>query len=419
MKNFTSVVKNANPFLKTFLSIVLSVLLFAQNGVGQTYYAMSGGNYTEGFTGWTGYATNWNGLAILGTGTIPAATKTTVATTSLANIGGATATSAAIGYDAASSTKLLFLSTGSSDNTSAVACDLNLNFTNRTAGTLSFDAATYFNQTGDRKGTLKVYYSIDGTNWTEITGTNLPYVATNNVTGSASISVSLPSAISGQSTVKLRFYYHNGSGGTAGSRPKISLDNVGVTSTAASSCTPPTTQPSSFSINTIAPTSTNFAFTRGNGDSVIVVARLNSTTAVAPTSGTIYTSNSVFGSGGTTGTNNFVVYKGTAAGASTATGNLSVTGLAAGSFYVLTAYEFSSTGTCYNTTSPATINFNTFSATPSGNPAIFSASATDQNNIGLSFSALSSLTNASGYLIFQRAASSELHLYQLTEQRTR
>ena len=82
MKKFTSVVKFANPFFKTFLSIVLSVLLFAQNGVGQTYYAMSGGNYTETFTGWTAYGTNWNGLAALSTtSTIPSATKTTVATT--------------------------------------------------------------------------------------------------------------------------------------------------------------------------------------------------------------------------------------------------------------------------------------------------------------------------------------------------
>ena len=50
MKNFTSVVKNANPFLKAFLTIVLSLLLFAQNGVGQGNI-QSGSSYTQNFDG--------------------------------------------------------------------------------------------------------------------------------------------------------------------------------------------------------------------------------------------------------------------------------------------------------------------------------------------------------------------------------
>ena len=190
---------------------------------------MSTSDYSQSFTGWAGYPAEWNGNATNATGSIPSAGRLTTATTSLVVVG----TGTAAGYDLASSTKLVMLTTGGTDNTAAIGVDLNLNMSMRTAGTLSFDAATIFNSTGNRISTLRVYYTIDNNNWTEITGTNLPYVAQNNVAGSASVSVTLPSAISNQSQVKLRFYCHNsgGTGSTTGSRPKISIDNVAVTST--------------------------------------------------------------------------------------------------------------------------------------------------------------------------------------------
>jgi len=228
MKN---ILRNSNfGFTKWCVALVAALMTFATTGWGQTYYDMSLGNYNQTFTGINGnWPANWNTVAVLSTGSIPAATKTTLSTTAPANI----ASSTAIGQDATASTKLIFLGTGATDNTASIACDLNLNFTGRTAGNLSFDAAEINNSTGDRVSTLKVYYSVDGTNWTEITGTNLPFAAANNVAKSASINVALPASLNNQSTVKLRFYYYNGSGGTTGSRPKISIDNVAVTSTTA------------------------------------------------------------------------------------------------------------------------------------------------------------------------------------------
>ncbi|MDD5362324.1 MAG: T9SS type A sorting domain-containing protein [Ignavibacteria bacterium] len=225
MKNFT----------KFFWLSAILLIVFANVGWGQTYYDMSSGNYSQTFTGWSGYATNWNGLGVLSVGSIPAATKTTTATNGTL---GVVSNGTAIGYDATSSTKLVFLATGTTDNSTAVACDLNLNFTGRNAGTISFDAAEITNgTTGNRVSTLRLYYSIDGSTWTEIIGTNLPYSATNNVSNSTNISVSLPSALNNQGTVKLRFYEHNGIGGSSGSRPKISIDNVSVTSTGSAAST--------------------------------------------------------------------------------------------------------------------------------------------------------------------------------------
>ncbi len=196
------------------------------SSIGQTYFNMFTGNYSETFTGWTSPATNsWSSVAI-SSGTIPLATSVTTNSTAFA-------TSTTTGGIHNGSTNIQFLSTGTGDNTSSVALDLNLNYTGRNAGNLSFDAAQVSNQSGsNRLGTLRVFYSINGTTWAELTTTDLPFVATNNVAKSASINVVLPSVINNQPTVKLRFYYHNGGtpAGTTGSRPKISIDNVLVTS---------------------------------------------------------------------------------------------------------------------------------------------------------------------------------------------
>lgn len=226
----------------SFLMLALSILFFSSKA--QNYFDLSTGNYTETFTGWTGPSsgTNWSSVAVSTTGTIPSATRTTVSS--------ATFTTGSTGGVQLGTGNIMFLTTGSGDNSTSVAFDLNLNFLNRVAGSLSFDAATVFNSTGNRNGTLRVYYTTNGTTWAEITGTNLPYTATNNVTQSASVNVTLPSALDGQSQVKLRFYYHNGpatgtTSGQTGSRPKISLDNVIVTSLPPGGCT---TAPASVSV---------------------------------------------------------------------------------------------------------------------------------------------------------------------------
>lgn len=206
---------------KTF---VFFLLIFSSlSSFGQTYYDMSVGDYTETFTNWTTPSTNsWSSLTA-SAGTIPSATAIT--NSSINFIAGQS------GGIQNGNTNIQFLSTGTTDNSTSVALDLNLNFTGRNAGTLTFDAATVFNSTGNRAGSLKVYYATNGTTWTELTGTNLPFTANNNVAKSATISVPLPSALNNQPTVKLRFYYHNGGPATSptGSRPKISIDNLTVT----------------------------------------------------------------------------------------------------------------------------------------------------------------------------------------------
>lgn len=224
-----------NSFKKITLPIVLffGICGFSSNLFSQSYYNMAAGNYSESFTGWTNWAVNWNGLPTNATGTIPSATKIVTASTNMITVqtsssGGVQTTNTA--------TNIQFLSTGSTDNSTSTAGDLNLNFSGRNVGNISFDLAEVGNSTGNRLGTLLVYTSPDGTTWTTLTGTGLPYTVTNNVAGSASISLLLPASLNNAATAKIRFYYYNGPAPTvaaAGSRPKISLDNLLVTSTSA------------------------------------------------------------------------------------------------------------------------------------------------------------------------------------------
>ncbi len=229
----------------------LTICLFVFRTQAQTYFDLSTGNYTENFsdiantTNWpNGFngssSTEWRGLAAGGSATIPDATRITTSTTSFV-------TSSTGGVQRGSE-NIQLLSTGATDNTSSSAIDLFLKFTGRNADSLKMDLACVFNSTGNRVSSLKVYYSTNnGTSFTEISGGGLPYSATNNVAGSQAVAVKLPAALNNVDSVRLRFYYHNGSGGSTGSRPKISIDNIEVSTVAGNTPT----------LN-ISPTSNNF-----------------------------------------------------------------------------------------------------------------------------------------------------------------
>ncbi len=206
-------------------------------------YIMAQGNYLETFTDiatWTNNfaapaaATRFASVAVGGTAAIPNATRITTASSTFV-----TGTTGGVQIGTGN---LQLLSTGTTDNTTSVAIDLRLDFSHTNAGTLSFDFATVFNGTGDRKSSLRVYTSPDGTTWTELTGAAVLNF-TNNVAASGSrTAIALPATLSNVATARIRFYYCNGTGGTTGSRPKISLDNLAVTGTPSGLLLSPGTQ---------------------------------------------------------------------------------------------------------------------------------------------------------------------------------
>ena len=219
--NYSGTITNASGLASANLPVSGTIYALAD------YYSMASGNYSETFSNiasWTTPTTgSWQGLVSGGTNTIPVATNITTATLAFSS-------SSSTGVQKGTE-NLQFLTTGSTDNSTSIGLDLLLNFTGRNAGTLSFDAATVFNSTGDRVSTLRAYTSINGTDWSELTTGGLPFVSTNNVAGSSNISVSLPRSFDNAPQAQIRFYVYNGEGAGTGSRPKISIDNVLVTST--------------------------------------------------------------------------------------------------------------------------------------------------------------------------------------------
>ena len=216
--------------------MLLTIMMLVGGGFiwGATPYIMSTGNYSESFddiANWTsdfasgigaGY---WASVANNPMGTTGDGIKTSYTTNTFK-----TSTSGGVQKG---STNIYLLSTSTAN---ACAIDLLLDFTARNAGTISFDVATVFNSGGDRDSKLKLFYSTDGTTFTELTGTNLPFTARNNVALSVSITtIALPAAFNNSATARLRFYeYSTALGATpTGSQPKISIDNIVVTSTAA------------------------------------------------------------------------------------------------------------------------------------------------------------------------------------------
>jgi M6 family metalloprotease-like protein len=103
----------------------------------------------------------------------------------------------------------------------------------------------------------------------------------------------------------------------------------------------PTTQASLFSTSSVGTSSMTLGWTRGNGSSVLVVARKGSSVDADPASGYSYTANSVFGSGSQIGSGNYVVYNGTA-------NSVNITELIPNTNYHFAVYEYS-TSRCYKT----------------------------------------------------------------------
>src|SRR5215831_18692561 len=170
---------------------VVPVPMSSQPGMTYTENFADIANWTNGFAAGIGA----NRFASVGTNAGAAIPNATTITTSTATF--VTGSSGGVQRGSAQSPatqSIVLLSTGTTDNSTSDAIDFFMDFTGVNAGTLSFDWAEVNNSTGDRKGSLRVYYSTDGTTFTELTAAQVLNF-TNNVPSSGSItSVSLPSA---------------------------------------------------------------------------------------------------------------------------------------------------------------------------------------------------------------------------------
>jgi len=257
-------------------------------------------NWTNGFAAGNG-AQHWSGLAPGGTGTIPNGTRITHGTTSFAS----SASSGGVHRDSVNG-RIMLLATGTSDNTNAAAIDLHLDFTNIAAGTLSFDWASVNNgaNTSNRKGSLRVYGSTDGVNFTEITAAQVLNITNYAPSSGTVLNVALPASFNNAATARLRFYYHNGTGGTTGSRPLIALDNIKVTASGPA-CSVPAASPTALMLNVTSATTVQGSFTAASPapDEYLVVATANGSLTANPADSFVFNPGDNVGDG-------IVIYRG-------------------------------------------------------------------------------------------------------------
>ena len=210
-------------------------MLMSNQTNAQTYYNMSSGNlnvnfsdianWTNGFTSGTG-AANFASVGIGGTGS---SVTTGIRTTASS----ATFVTGTTGGIQKGTGALMFLSTGTTSTSQAVAVNLLLNFSGRLAGSLSFDWAAIDNAAGTRPTSMRVFYSLNGTTYSEIT---VAQVIDKVSPATGTVTVTLPAALHNQPNVRLRFYNYAGNttSGT-GNRDKLQIDNISISSSAAGS----------------------------------------------------------------------------------------------------------------------------------------------------------------------------------------
>lgn len=236
----------------------------------------------NGFTTGIG-ANHFAPVPVSTTGTIPSATRVTT------NSVFASGTSGGVQKG---TQNIILLSTGGTDNTTSTAIDLYLDFTGVEAGTISFDWASVNNSTGDRNGSFRVYSSIDGANFTELTGASVLNFTNNLATSGSIVNVDLPASFTNNPKARLRFYYHNGTGGITptGSRPKISIDNLTVTAVSTTPCVTPSAQPTTLTFNPVTETTIQGNFTAANpaANKYLVVISQNSSLTSSPVDGQVY-----------------------------------------------------------------------------------------------------------------------------------
>ncbi|HMK25883.1 MAG TPA: T9SS type A sorting domain-containing protein [Chitinophagaceae bacterium] len=385
---------------QAFTCTALPVPMAGQPSLSYTEDFADIANWSNFFITGTG-ANHFSGLGATGAGGIPNGTTITTSTLSFQGAGFGSSGGVQKGTDQVPPTQsIVLLSTGATDNTSSAAIDFYMDFTGVNAGTVSFDWASVNNSTGDRNGSMRVYTSTDGIVFTELTFASVLNFTNNFPTNGTKANIALPSSFNNSPTARLRFYYHNGTGGVTptGSRPKISIDNLNVTAVATTPCVSPTAPATSLVFGTITDVSIQASFTAASpaSDGYLVVMSTNSSLTSNPVDGQIYNIGDNVGDGS-------VVAKGSST-------SFTATGLAPLTTYYFFIFPMNSVctgGPLYYTTTVLTGSATTTAglppcAAPASQPTSLVFGTIGTNSIQGSFTS----TTADKYLVLRSVSAS-------------
>jgi hypothetical protein len=187
--------------------------------------------------------------------------------------------------------------------------------------------------------TLDFYWSTDGSTWNgpvshSQVATDAVWALANNGTR-----ITLPTGAEGVPNLRLRFQAVLSS---SSSTISYRIDDITV-----QGCAVPTTAASSITFSGINCAGMTSTWTNGNGSNRIVVAKAGSAVSGTPVNSTTYTASTVFGSGSTIATGEYVIYNGSS-------NSIALTGLSGSTTYYFKVFEYncSSGSENYLTASP-------------------------------------------------------------------
>ncbi len=397
--------------MRKFLFLIIIGLLINQCVNGQVSITTLGVASTQNFNGIgtsnnatlpagfrasaTASATSWT-TGILATTEVAGTTGTGVISSSsaggfynFANGLSASSTERALGFltsgGYASSRSILFAFTNNTGST-VTSIDVSWNYEKYRSGTRQIDW-TFFHGSNAANPNTSVTtgdqsYTADANNTTV---SNPPLQVSKSFTISGL-------SITNGSTYYLRWTYTGLAGST--NAQGLGFDDFSITCNGTPACTAPS---QATSLSTSSPTVDGFSasWTAGSGNGTMIVVRPTAQVIAAPVSGSTYTPNLAWGSATQINTNNRVIFRATGTSAGP------ITGLTAETQYTATAYEYNTTGDCYNTTSPPSASIWTYSTEPTTHAASFTNTVVAYNQIDLTYSAVSG--GADGYVILRRA----------------
>lgn len=261
-----------------------------------------------------------------------------------------------------------FLNTGTNGNLGAFVVSLNT----LGRGNIQIDFTAGLITQGDgspnpRDYRLRLQFRVgDSGPWSNL-NTPPEYTSVGQTAGHSQTfeNILLPAQCNDQPVVQVRWLYYQNAANSGGTRPRIRLDDI-LISSEQFICVTPTLAASNLTVTDIASNSATISWTNGNGQNRMVVMRdISSPEADLPVNGTNYTANASFGTAGTQIGNSFVVFNGN--------GNtVNVTGLQLGATYVVNVFEYSCNEFFYLTNEFPQTQFTTFAAptisiAPTGN----------------------------------------------------
>lgn len=266
------------------------------------------------------------------------------------------------------SSGISFVNTGTSGNLGAAV--VGLNTTGRNNMQVSWTSELLAQTDGNRVYAIRLQYRVGAGSWTDMAGP-VEFSSSGKAVGDTQNfgPTILPSECENQSAVYLRWKYYSVSG-TSGTRPRIRLDDITVTSSSALAAEP-TTHASAVNFSGVTSGEMTVYWTSGNGASRLVIAREGAAPTGVPVDGTAYTANADFSAAPALGDGK-VVYNGTGS-------SFTLTGLSPSTTYHVRVYEFNGSG--------ASANYLT-----SGSPASGSATTSAASN-----SAESDIVRATGF----------------------